>query len=103
MGDLTMNCRGCLDGRKIPCEYEVPGQEVWELYGDKYRGCPFKIVTRQSANFIRAFQFYKQGFLPNQGGWVDQSAKMIDAFEIIEKELQAIEVDRQKRRDKFRR
>ena len=103
MGDLTMNCRSCLSGRKIQCEYEVPGQEFWELYGEQYRGCPFKIVTRQSANFLRAFQFYKQGYLPNSGSWVDQSAKMLDAFEVIEKELQAIELEREKRRNRFKR
>ncbi len=103
MGDLTMNCRNCLCGRKIQCEYEMPGQEVWELYGEQYRGCPFKIVTRQSANFLRAFQFYRQGYLPNGGSWIDQSAKMLDAFEVIEKELQAIEVEREKRRNQFKR
>ena len=102
MGDLTMNCRNCLCGRKIQCEYEVPGQEVCELYGEQYRGCPFKIVTRESANFLRAFQFYKEGYLPNAGGWIDQSAKMIDAFEVIEKELQSIETDRQKRIERFK-
>ena len=81
----------------------MPGQEVWELYGEQYRGCPFKIVTRQSANFLRAFQFYKQGFFPNNGNWLDQSAKMLDAFEVIEKELQAVDLEREKRRNKFKR
>ncbi|MFA6635686.1 MAG: hypothetical protein WCV56_01050 [Candidatus Omnitrophota bacterium] len=102
LGGLTVNCRNCLSGRKIQCEYDVPGQEVWELNGTEYRGCPFKIVTRQSANFLRAFQFYKEGYLPNAGGWIDQSAKMIDAFEVIEKELQSIETDRQKRIERFK-
>ena len=81
----------------------MPGQEVWELYGEQYRGCPFKIVTRQSANFLRAFQFYKQGYLPNGGNWIDQSAKMLDAVEVIEKELQAIDLEREKRRNQFKR
>jgi len=103
LGGLTVNCHSCLSGRKIRCEYEVPGQEVWELNGTQYRGCPFKIVTRRSANFLRAFQFYKQGYLPNEGSWLDQSAKMLDAFEVIEKELQAIELEKEKRRNQFRR
>jgi len=103
LGGLTVNCQSCLSGRKIRCEYEVPGQEVWELNGTQYRGCPFRIVTRQSASFIRAFQFYRQGYLPNAGGWIDQSAKMLDAFEVIEKELQTIEQEMQKRRDRFKR
>jgi hypothetical protein len=30
---------------------------------------------------------YKNGFLPNQGGWLDQSTKLIDAFTIIDREV----------------
>lgn len=103
LGDLTMNCRGCISGRKTVCEYEVPGQEIWELHGKQYRGCPFKIVTRQSANFLRAFQFYRNGYLPNQGAWIEQSAKMLDAFEVIDKEIQAIEIERNEKIRKFQR
>ena len=103
LGDLTVNCRSCLSGKKNQCEYEIPGQEIWELYGERYRGCPFRIVTRQSANFLRAFQFYKEGYLPNAGSWLDQPAKMLDAFEVIEKELKAIEIEREKRRNQFKR
>jgi hypothetical protein len=103
LGGLAVNCHGCLNGRKIKCEYEVPGQEAWELHGQLYKGCPFKIVTRQSANFLRAFQFYKQGYFPNEGTWLAQPAKMLDAFEAIEKELKAIESDREKKRNQFKR
>ena len=102
LGDLAMNCHGCLQGEKAQCEYLVPGQEIWELNGQEYRGCPFKIVTRQSANFIRAFNFYRLGYLPNAGGWTEQSAKLLDAFEVIEKELKAIETERMRKRSLFK-
>lgn len=103
LGDLTMNCRSCLSGKKIQCEFEIPGQEIWELNGEQYKGCPFKIVTRQSANFLRAFNFYERGYLPNQGGWIEQSAKMLDAFEVIEKERRSIEIEKERKRNLFRR
>ncbi len=103
MGELTMNCRGCVSGKKSFCEYEVPGQDIWEVNGQQYRGCPYKIVTRQSANFLRAFLFFKNGCFPNQGTWLDQSAKMLDAFEVIDKELAQIEQERERRRKKFQR
>jgi hypothetical protein len=41
--------------------------------------------------------------LPNDGSWIEQSAKMLDAFEVIEKELQAIDLEREKRRNRFKR
>ena len=103
LGDLAMNCQSCLSGKKIRCEFEIPGQELWELGGEKYKGCPFRIVTRQSANFIRAFNFYEHGYLPNPGGWIYQSAKMLDAFEVIEKERRAMEIEKERKRNRFRR
>ena len=98
-----MDCQSCLKGTKTQCEFEVPGQETWEINGEEYRGCPFKIVTRQSANFIRAFNFYRLGYLPNTGGWIEQSAKLLDAFEVIEKELKAIETEKTRKRSLFKR
>ena len=103
LGDLTVNCQSCLSGKKIQCEFEVPGQEIWELNGEQYKGCPFKIVTRKSANFLRAFNFYERGYLPNPGGWIHQSAKMLDAFEVIEKERRAIEIEKERKRNLFKR
>jgi len=103
LGDLAVNCQSCLSGKKAQCEFEIPGQETWELNGEEYQGCPFKIVTRQSADFIRAFNFYERGYLPNIGGWIDQPAKMLDAFEIIVKELKQIEVEKTRKRNLFKR
>jgi len=98
-----MNCRNCLSGKKTQCEFEIPGQETWELNGEEYQGCPFKIVTRQSADFIRAFNFYGLGVLPNPGGWLDQPAKMLDAFEVIGKEIRKIEAEKTRKRNLFKR
>jgi len=103
LGGLAVNCRSCLKGEKAQCEFEVPGQETWELNGEEYQGCPFKIVTRASADFIRAFNFYELGYLPNAGGWLDQPAKMLDAFEVITKELKKIEEEKMRKRNLFRR
>jgi hypothetical protein len=44
------------------------------------------MVTGESFEYIRAYNFYKNGFLPNAGGWLDQPAKLLDAFNIIDRE-----------------
>lgn len=85
-----MNCRGCLEGKKKLCEFEVPGQETWKFEGREYKGCPFEQVSSLSANFLRAYNFYKNGFLPNEGSWLEQPAKFIEAVEVIENELAEI-------------
>ena len=97
-----MNCRRCISKKdEAPCEYEIPGQEFWEINGEQYNGCPLKIVTVLSANFLRAFNFYKAGFWPNAGGWLDQPAKLLDAFDAIERELHEVETEKERRRSKF--
>ena len=100
MGEFSLNCRNCLKGQRTACEFEIPGQDVWEINGEQFRGCPFKIVTRQSASFLRAFYFFRKGYLPNAGTWLEQPAKMLDAFEVIDKELKDMEIDNAKRMNK---
>ena len=39
---------------------------------------------------MRAYRRYEKGFLPDEGGWQDQSAKFNDVVDIIEKESAAI-------------
>lgn len=99
IGELTVSCHACFEGRKTECEFNVPGQEVWELHGEEYRGCPLKHVTRASAAFLRAFNFFRLGYLPNAGGWLDQPAKLLDAFDVIEKEVNEMNrTEKQKKR-----
>ncbi len=97
-----MNCQACFKGHKGFCEYEQPGQEEWELYGATYKGCPFKIITKQSGTYLKAYKYYREGYLPNEGGWLSQPAKFLDALEIIERELKNIEYERVKKRERFR-
>jgi len=66
-------------------------------------GMPFQNRHKTVGEFSKGISVYRQGYLPNGGSWIDQSAKMLDAFEVIEKELQAIEVEREKRRNQFKR
>jgi len=42
--------------------------------------CPVKLITRQSTNYIRYYNFFEKGFLPNGGGLLDQPAKFLDAM-----------------------
>ncbi len=89
-----MNCQKCNEERRQYCSYEK--EECWELKGTQYKGCPFKYIKKQSLNFMTAFKFYRQGYLPNEGGWLCQSAKLMDAFRVIEKELAEIEAKNDK-------
>jgi len=53
--------------------------------------------------FIRAYNYFKQGFFPNEGSWLNQPAKLLDAFSVIEKALTSIEEEKERKRKLFRR
>ncbi len=95
LGDfLSPNCHQCRDGKKVKCEFEVPGQEIWSFDGVDYKGCPVRQVTRASSLYLTAYQIYQDGHYPNAGGWLNQPAKMLDAFEVIRNELREMEKDK---------
>lgn len=37
--------------------------------------------------FIKAYNFMKNGFLPNEGGWMNQPNKLCEAFDFIDVEV----------------
>jgi hypothetical protein len=55
------------------------------------RGSPNHKVC---AAFVRARQWLRIGLLPNAGGWLDQSAKLVMALEIILDEESALSTQR---------
>ena len=59
-----------------------------------------QMVNPRSQAYIRAYGFYKDGFLPNPGGWLNQPAKLLDAFSIIDSEIEKMareEAEKRKR------
>ncbi len=70
--------RGCTKPAPIP---------VFVLDGERYFRCPLRIITRQTAEMLRYFRFYNDGYLPVEGGMLDQSAKFVQAIEIILSEV----------------
>ena len=84
---MKLDCRRCTWEQKIEdgCEKESPVQGRWKLDDWEFGRCPLKLVRLQSFEYIRAYNFYKEGYLPNPGGWAEQPVKLIEAIECIEK------------------
>jgi hypothetical protein len=57
----------------------------------KFEGCPHKIITPQSQEYLHAYVYHDRKQFPNVGGWADQSPKYLAAMELIERELIRIE------------
>jgi len=48
---------------------------------------------------MKAFAYMEDGHLPDPGGWLDQSAVLIDAFNIIRAERAAIDEEERRVHD----
>lgn len=74
--------RGCVEDSPIP--------DVWQIGEYKFQRCPVKIVDQSVYELIQAYNFYKSGYLPNTGGWLDQSCKFIGSVQFIENEIRVM-------------
>lgn len=88
-----MDCRRCNEAQKSErgCKRSSIIPDVWSLGDWKFDRCPLKVVSQQSFDFIRAFNFYKAGSYPNPGGWADQPLKLIEAILFIQAEINSAE------------
>ena len=92
LGTFKLDCRRCSEQEKIQngCVEDSPIPGVWKLYDWEFQRCPLKLITYQSSEFLKAYKFYLKGYLPNPGGWLEQSIIFIKAIEIIEREIEKI-------------
>jgi len=63
-----------------------------EINGKKevIKRCPIKLITPVTIRIMQLYRFYKQGFLPNTGGILQQSSVLLTAFDVIENEIERI-------------
>ncbi len=72
------------------CEKDVTPYEIIELKGYKFTRCPF--LTAKEANYILDAYFeYKNGFLPNAGGWLDQPMKFSQFMIMVDNQIGELE------------
>ncbi len=74
----------------------TPSTITFDLGGYVVKGCPYRNIKRSYKIFFTAYSRYEKGYLPNAGGWMDQSAKFNDVIDLIEAQLAVIA---QKKRD----
>jgi len=90
---LGLNCQSCSEAAQQDrgCdEGSSPGQYFLERLNQEFDSCPGKHATEQSRMYIDAFFFFKQGYFPNQGGWMDQPVKLLQAFKVITAEVEEV-------------
>lgn len=87
-----MNCAACNENMKIErgCLKDSPIPDKWQIGNIRFQRCPKKIIDPEVQVYIIAYNFYKNGILPNSGGWLNQTAKFIEMIGLIEGEINCI-------------
>ena len=93
LSELELNCAACMDSLKVDrgCEKDSPIPGRWQIGDLEFQRCPKKVIDPSVYEYLRAYNRFEKGFLPNSGGWFDQSAKFNHVIDIIERELAEIE------------
>jgi hypothetical protein len=79
--DKGLDCQFCTDQLKA-----VRGHDGFEpriVANVEVDRCPALYVSEAENLLIEAYAQYKNGFLPNAGGWLDQPMRFIQAMGII--------------------
>ncbi len=63
---------------------EPVGFPTFTLDGEDYFRCPVSLITPFTNTCLRLYGHYKAGFLPAEGGILDQAQAFLDAMVIIE-------------------
>ena len=65
--------------------------EPIEIEGIEVDRCPKKLITMQSSMMLEAYSQFKAGFLPNNGGSLNQPIKFSEAMRVIEAAIERLE------------
>lgn len=77
--------RGCLEDLPKPVTIPALGQDI------EIERCPRKYVDGPTLMMLAAYREYKNGFLPNPGGWLDQPMKFIQSMQIVDSVISKLE------------
>jgi len=100
LSKFRLDCRSCSDEEKVlnGCNSDARYPGTWRLYDWTFSRCPLKVVTKQSSEYIEAYQWIQLGFLPNNTAWNDQTAKFLKAMRVIRSEVEKVKEHERKKK-----
>lgn len=95
-------CRECRETKLEKarfCKEDAPFP-IFEICGESYFRCPVQDVTGASFEALAMFQMYQDGFLPEEGGFLDQPFILIEQVKVIGAIVHEVRKERSKARGK---
>ena len=59
----------------------------WQINEWSFDRCPLVGIEQEYVDWIIAYKMFKSGFLPNNGGWLQQTNKFIQFMTYIDSEV----------------
>lgn len=84
-----LDCHNCPRDHRIDrgCEFNSPIPNRWQIGDQIFQKCPVKEIMPESNDYLRAYGLFRNGFLPNGSGWINESPKYLQAMQTIENYL----------------
>lgn len=79
-----LDCRTCTEFFQKARNCREDGREI-EIEGHKTKRCPMSSCGLREAVYMQAYREYRAGFLPNTGGWLDQTVRFSTIIALIDK------------------
>jgi len=91
---FKLNCHVCsaIQKKYRGCESKAIQPFILDIDGksEELERCPLKLITETTIRIINYYYYFKDGFLPSNGGIDNQSVLLLEAFDIIDIEKQKV-------------
>lgn len=95
-----INCHSCPTAYKVQrgCLSEIPAHRIPGIGLDDtmLTRCPRFYPGGAELLMLAAYREYRNGYLPNTGGWLDQPMRFIEGMEIVEAAVARVTEQRDK-------
>ncbi len=84
---LNLNCQKCTEEQKKWRGCNGGAKQPYIIDGIEVEFCPVKLINPMTYKYLEYYHYYKQNLLPFGGTILNQPAKLLDIFRILDKEL----------------
>jgi len=98
---MGLDCQTCTDQQKEYRGCVTESNVGFYINGEEYKICPIRSIPRHIFEYLRAYNWYQKGFLPNGNMWLDESEKFLQAMNAIDTARAEIEQEEIKKAQRY--
>lgn len=71
----------------------------WSVLEWTFYRCPIETLPEETFLWLKAYRFFKNGFFPNPGGWLNQPKRYIEIIDFLETSIAGMNSNGRERTD----